>query len=71
MTESGTRWLADHNVSFVIVRELRRLGVGCATTAELGWASLRNGQLVAAAVNAGFGVILTRDVRFQDSARHV
>jgi hypothetical protein len=53
------RVLLDHNVP----RPLRRALAGheVRTTAEMGWESLTNGELLDAAEAAGFGVFVTGD----------
>jgi hypothetical protein len=44
------------------------LGVDCDSAAYRGWQVLSNGDLVGAAVSAGFTCLLTRDQRFGESA---
>ncbi len=51
-----------------LVRTLNQLGVSCDTAAKRGWKALANGELVAAAVAAGFTCLLTRDQLFGESA---
>ena len=46
----------------------RLLQIDCDTAENRGWKALRNGELVAAAVNAGFHTLLTRDRLFAESA---
>jgi predicted nuclease of predicted toxin-antitoxin system len=51
------RYLAEHNV---------------ATAAEMGWSNLTNGELLAAATEAGFGVFVTTDqnLRYQQNLKN-
>ena len=63
-------WLLDHNLPAKLRPALEGLGIKCETAAKRGWQDLKNGQLVAAASQAGFRCILTRDVRFTESASH-
>lgn len=62
-------WLLDINVPAQVGPVLRELGVAYAFAANRGWGKLTNGALVRAAAEAGFLCILTKDVRFEDSAR--
>src|SRR5690349_4511847 len=61
-------WLLDANVDVHLAPILREFGVPCETAASRGWKALKNGELVAAAVAAGFDCILTRDQLFAESA---
>ncbi|MSV34479.1 MAG: hypothetical protein EXQ47_02615 [Bryobacterales bacterium] len=61
-------WLLDANMDVHLVRTLNQLGVSCDTAANRGWKALANGELVAAAVAAGFTCLLTRDQLFGESA---
>ena len=61
-------WLLDANVDVHLVRTLQELGVPCDTAGNRGWKALSNGELVAAAVTAGFTCLLTRDQLFGESA---
>ena len=63
-------WLLDHNLPAQLKPALYRLSITCATTYERGWHQLKNGELVAAAYPAGFRCVVTRDVRFAESAAH-
>lgn len=53
-------WLLDANLDIHLVELLRRLQIDCDTAENRGWKALRNGELVAAAVNAGFNTLLTK-----------
>ena len=53
------RILFDKNVPYPLLRYLRKHDVR--TAEELGWARLVNGDLLRAAEDAGFGVIVTAD----------
>jgi predicted nuclease of predicted toxin-antitoxin system len=55
--------LLDHCVHCRLARELTRHDVK--TTAELGWAALKNGQLLAEAAAAGFDAFITVDKSFR------
>ena len=61
------RVLFDHCVP----RPFRNLLTGCTvdTAAQLGWAQLKNGELLAAAEQAGFEVLITADqgLRYQQN----
>ncbi len=61
--------LLDHNVQKRLATFLGGIGVLCKRTVDLGWAEKRNGDLVAAAVEAGFTAILTNDQNFVTSAQ--
>jgi hypothetical protein len=61
-------WLPDANLDIHLAELLRRLQIGCDTAENRGWKALRNGELVAAAVNAGFNTLPTRDRLFAESA---
>ena len=61
-------WLLDANVDVHLVPVLKEFGIPCDTAASRGWKALANGQLVAAAVVAGFDCILTRDRLSRQSA---
>ena len=47
-------WLLDANLDVHVVELLRNLRIDCDTAENRGWKALRNGELVAAAANAGF-----------------
>ena len=64
-------WLLDHNLPIQLRETLKSLNVRSKTTRELGWDKLANGDLVAAAVRSGVTCILTRDVRFGETATAV
>ena len=61
-------WLLDANMDVHLVSVLKDFGVACDTAANRGWKSLKNGDLVAAAVADGFLCLLTRDQLFGESA---
>ena len=61
-------WLLDANMDVHLVQTLKELGVFCDTAANRGWKALSNGELVSAAVAAGFTCLLTRDQLFGESA---
>jgi predicted nuclease of predicted toxin-antitoxin system len=61
-------WLLDANINVHLVAILSNFGVASDTAAHRGWKGLSNGQLVAAAVAAGFDCLLTRDQLFAESA---
>jgi predicted nuclease of predicted toxin-antitoxin system len=61
-------WLLDANVDVHLASLLREFGIPCETAASRGWKALTNGDLVTAAVAAGFDCILTRDQTFAESA---
>jgi len=61
-------WLLDANMDVHLVRELRDLGVPCDTAGNRGWKTLANGDLVGAAIAAGFNCLLARDRLFGESA---
>ncbi len=60
-------WLLDANMDVHLASVLAELGVPCDTAARRGWKSLSNGELVSAAVGAGFDCLLTRDRLFGES----
>jgi predicted nuclease of predicted toxin-antitoxin system len=60
--------LLDHNLPHPLRDLLASLGMEAETAAHRGWERLRNGDLVSAASQAGFKAILTRDVKFSQSA---
>ena len=61
-------WLLDANLDIHLGQLLKTLGIKCDTAQNRGWKALRNGELVAAAVDAGFDTLLTRDQLFTESA---
>jgi predicted nuclease of predicted toxin-antitoxin system len=61
-------WLLDANIDVRIVTILAEFGVESRTAQSLGWKDLSNGDLVSAAVGAGFTCLLTRDALFAESA---
>jgi hypothetical protein len=61
-------WLLDANMDVHLVSVLSDFGISCDTAARRGWKALSNGELVTAAVTAGFVCLLTRDRLFGESA---
>lgn len=61
-------WLLDANMDVHLAPVLRGLGIDCDTAGNRGWKALSNGDLVKAAVEAGFRCLLTRDRLFGESA---
>lgn len=68
MTPQTSSWLLDANVTQVLQEFLSERGISSVTAQDQGWAELTNGNLVQAAVDGGFRVILTRDKLFKESA---
>lgn len=62
-------WLLDHNIPHKIRDVLEMFGVKTETAYYRKWDSLENGELVKAAVTAGFTAILSRDRQFQEAAK--
>jgi hypothetical protein len=61
-------WLLDANMDVHLASFLAGLEIACDTAANRGWKALSNGDLVKAAVDAGFRCLLTRDRLFGESA---
>lgn len=62
-------WLLDHNLPRQIFEVFRNsIHIPAETTSNRKWEYLENGDLVRIAVAAGFTCILTKDVRFRESA---
>ena len=61
-------WLLDANMDVHLVSLLEGFRVSCDTAGRRGWNALSNGDLVSAAVDAGFSCLLTRDQLFGESA---
>jgi predicted nuclease of predicted toxin-antitoxin system len=61
-------WLLDANMDIHLVQTLREFGIDSDTADNHKWKKLFNGELVSAAVKAGFTCLLTRDQRFGESA---
>lgn len=61
-------WLLDANMDAHLVSVLDDFGISCDTAGNRGWKALSNGDLVTAAVAAGFVCLLTRDRFFGESA---
>lgn len=57
-------WLLDANMDVHLVSVLNEFNSSCDTAGKRGWKSLSNGDLVKAAVDAGFSCLLTRDQLF-------
>jgi hypothetical protein len=63
-------WLLDANMDVHLVSVLKDFGIVSDTAGKRGWKSLSNGDLVTAAIHAGFLCLLTRDQLFGESASH-
>ena len=62
-------WLLDHNLPRQLYEVfVSSLKISAETANNRQWETLENGALVRAAVHAGFTCILTKDVRFRESA---
>ena len=61
-------WLLDANMDVHLVSVLTGFKISCDTAGKRGWKALSNGDLVNAAVDAGFHCLLTRDQLFGESA---
>ncbi len=61
-------WLLDANMDVHLTSVLTALEIECDTAGNRGWKALSNGDLVKAAVNAGFQCLFTRDRLFGESA---
>ena len=61
-------WLLDANMEVKLRVVLSGFGIRSETAAHRGWRTLRNGNLVEAAVGAGFECVLTHDSLFGESA---
>jgi hypothetical protein len=61
-------WLLDVNMPKKVGSLLGEFEIEAHTADDRGWGSLTNGNLVEAAVEAGFQCILTRDRLFSESA---
>ena len=61
-------WLLDANMDVHLVSVLARFDIPSETAANRGWKALSNGDLVRAAVQAGFRCLLTRDQLFAETA---
>ena len=64
-------WLLDANLDIHLVELLKGFQIDCDTAENRGWNALRNGELVAAAVQAGFHHLLTKDLLFAESASQI
>jgi len=63
-------WLLDANMDVHLASVLTGFKIACDTAGKRGWRALSNGDLVSAAVGAGFRCLLTRDQLFGESASH-
>lgn len=61
-------WLLDANMDVHVLDVLKELGIPCESAIHIGWGELANGDLVSAALKAGFVCILTHDRSFAESA---
>jgi hypothetical protein len=61
-------WLLDANMDVHLIAVLTGFKISCYTARKRGWDALSNGDLVSAAVGAGFRCLLTRDQLFGESA---
>ena len=61
-------WLLDANMDVHLVSVLKDFGIAGETAGNRAWKSLKNGDLVTAAVADGFICLLTRDQLFGESA---
>ncbi len=61
-------WLLDANMDVHVLDVLKELGIPCESAIHKSWGKLANGELVSAAVKAGFVCILTHDRAFARSA---
>ncbi len=61
-------WLLDVNVNRKIIPLLTANGVESQSAIDLGWRLLTNGRLIEKAFVSGFKVMLTNDVRIEQSA---
>ncbi len=52
-------WLLDANLDVHLVELLKGFQIDCDRAENRGWKALRNGELIAAAAQAGFESILT------------
>jgi hypothetical protein len=62
-------WLLDINIPAQVGPVLKSLNIPFKFAANQGWGRLTNGALVAAASAAGFDCVLTKDARFDESAK--
>jgi hypothetical protein len=61
-------WLLDANMDVHLAPVLTGFKIFCDTAGKRGWQALSNGDLVSAAVGAGFRCLLSRDQLFGESA---
>jgi predicted nuclease of predicted toxin-antitoxin system len=61
-------WLLDANMDVHLLNVLSELRIPCESAIRRGWQELSNGDLILAAVEAGFTCILTKDRLFAESS---
>lgn len=61
-------WLLDVNIPLSVMELLKKFNVTAEPSEKRGWRELENGDLVTAAVGAGFSCLLTKDKRFSRPA---
>lgn len=61
-------WLLDANMDVHLLSLLKEFGAESEATTKRGWRNLSNGELVSAAVAAGFTCLLTQDRLFGKAA---
>jgi predicted nuclease of predicted toxin-antitoxin system len=61
-------WLLDANMDVHLLTLLQQFGQEAEATTRRGWKNLTNGELVSAAVGAGFTCIITQDRLFGETA---
>jgi len=61
-------WLLDANMDVHTLDVFSELGIACESAIHRGWRALANGDLVSAALEAGFTCLLTHDRLFAQSA---
>jgi hypothetical protein len=61
--------LLGHNLPRQLIEVFKNsIGIALETAIHRHWETLENGDLVRAAVESGFTCVLTKDVRFRESA---
>jgi hypothetical protein len=61
-------WLLDVNLNVHLIEWLAGAGIAAESALHRGWRTLRNGDLLAACVEAGFECLLTQDRLFAECA---
>lgn len=61
-------WLLDAKMDVHLLSLLSEFGIAAEAATRRGWGGLSNGELVGAAMRAGFTCILTQDRLFAESA---